>query len=147
MLKSSSYHQTESELNRKWFHIDATGMVVGRLATTIATMLKGKHKPTFTPSIDNGDFVVVTNCEKIVFTGKKMKEKNYFWHSNNIGGIKKRNVEEQLAIHPELVIYEAVKGMLGKTTLGRKQLTKLKIFKGDKHDHEAQQPETLNLKK
>ena len=146
MYKEKSFVLKPAEAQKKWYHIDATGMVVGRLATEIAMILRGKTKPTFTPNTDSGDFVVVTNCEKIKFTGKKMDEKIYFWHTNHIGGIKQRTVREQLAKHPELIIMDAVQGMLPKNTLGRKQLTKLKVFVGPKHEHEAQRPEEYKVK-
>jgi large subunit ribosomal protein L13 len=133
------------EAVKKWYHIDATDLIVGRLATEVANILRGKNKPTFTPNTDSGDFVVITNCEKVKFTGKKWSDKNYFWHTNHIGGIKKRTATEQLKIHPELIVMEAVKGMLPKNTLGRQQLTKLKVFVGGAHDHEAQKPETLKV--
>lgn len=147
MYTERSYVQKPSETVKKWVEIDATGMIVGRLATTIATVLRGKNKPIFTPNTDCGDFVIVTNCEKVVLTGNKWNTKIYNWHTNHIGGIKKRTATEQLQKHPELIVYEAVKGMLPKTTLGREQLTKLRVFKGAKHVHEAQKPEVLDLKK
>jgi large subunit ribosomal protein L13 len=130
---------------KKWYHIDAEGLVVGRLATEITRLLKGKDKPIFTPNTDSGDFVVVTNCEKIVFTGNKTENKKYWWHTNHIGGIKNRTVTEQLQKHPELILMKAVKGMLPNNTLGRKQLTKLKLFTGTEHGHLAQKPEILKL--
>lgn len=146
MYTQKSYTMKKEDLNdKKWYVIDATDLVVGRLATKAAELLRGKHKATFTPNLDSGDFVVITNCEKVKFTGTKWDDKNYFWHTNHIGGIKKRTAKEQLEIHPELIVYEAVKGMLPKTTLGRKQLTKLKVFVGANHAHEAQKPEVLKL--
>ncbi len=145
MYQQKSYHLKKSEADRKWLHIDATDMVVGRLATQIAMILRGKNKATFTPSADNGDFVVVTNCEKVKFTGTKWDDKKYFWHTNHIGGLKQRTAKEQLDKHPELIVMEAVKGMLPKTSLGRKQLTKLKVFKGETHDHQAQNPQTITV--
>jgi large subunit ribosomal protein L13 len=132
--------------NKKWFVVDATDMVVGRLASEVAKVLKGKHKPQYTTHNDAGDYVIVVNADKIKFTGKKWDEKEYFWHTNHIGGIKKRTAKEQLEKHPELIIEDAVRGMLGKNTLGRKQLTKLKVFVGPNHTHEAQKPETLTFK-
>jgi large subunit ribosomal protein L13 len=135
------------ELNGKWWHIDATDLIVGRLATEVASILRGKYKPTFSPNLDCGDFVVITNAEKVKFTGKKWDDKDYFWHSNHIGGIKKRTAKEQLEKHPELIVFEAVKGMLPKTSLGRKQITKLKIFTGPEHSHEAQKPEIRKFSK
>ena len=147
MITQSSYTITKAEMaDKKWFVVDATGMVVGRMASEIAKILRGKHKPQFTTHNDAGDFVIVINAEKVKFTGKKWDEKEYFWHTNHIGGIKKRTAKEQLIKHPELIVEEAVKGMLGKNTLGRKQLTKLKVVVGPNHGHEAQKPEPLTFK-
>ncbi len=120
-------------------------MVVGRLASEVAKVLKGKHKPTFTTHNDAGDYVIVINAEKVRFTGKKWDDKNYFWHTNHIGGIKSRTAKEQLEKQPTAIVEEAVRGMLGKNTLGRKQFTKLKVYVGPNHDHEAQKPEPLKL--
>lgn len=135
-----------NEIEKKWLVVDATDMVVGRLATEVANILRGKNKPTFSPNADNGDFVIITNCEKVKFTGRKWTDKNYYWHTNHIGGLKKRTAQEQLDKHPELIVYEAVKGMLPKTSLGRKQLTKLKVVVGAEHKFEAQKPEALVIK-
>lgn len=146
MYTQKSFSLKKDEIDRKWWVVDATDLVVGRLATEVATLLRGKHKPTFTPNQECGDFVVITNCEKVKFTGKKWDDKTYYWHSNFVGGLKKRTAKEQLEKHPELLVYNAVKGMLPKTSLGRKQLTKLKVFVGDAHDHDAQKPETLSIK-
>jgi large subunit ribosomal protein L13 len=147
MIKQKSYAATEADMsNKKWYVVDAADMVVGRLASEVATVLRGKNKPQFCTNNDMGDYVVIVNAEKVKFTGNKWKKKIYNWHTNHIGGIKQRRAEEQLAIHPELIVYEAVKGMLPKSTLGRKQLTKLKVFVGDKHNHEAQKPEVLKIK-
>ena len=147
MYTQKSYTLTAEEMkDKKWYVIDATDLIVGRLATTAADILRGKNKPTFTPNQDSGDFVVITNCEKVKFTGNKWNDKKYFWHTNHIGGIKQRTATEQLEKHPELIIMEAVKGMLPKTTLGRKQLTKLKVFVGPEHAHEAQKPEKIEVK-
>lgn len=146
MIKQSSYTITKAEMaNKKWYVVDATDMVVGRLASEVAKVLKGKHKPTFTTHNDAGDYVIVVNAEKIRFTGKKWDDKNYFWHTNHIGGIKSRTAKEQLAKDPTVIVEEAVRGMLGKNTLGRKQFTKLKVYAGATHDHEAQKPETLKI--
>ena len=146
MIKQSSYTITKAEMaNKKWYVVDATDMVVGRLASEVAKVLRGKHKPTFTTHNDAGDYVIVVNAEKVKFTGKKWDEKNYFWHTNHIGGIKSRSAKEQLAKHPTAIVEEAVRGMLGKNTLGRKQFTKLKVVVGPTHGHEAQKPETLKI--
>ena len=146
MFKSKSYILKAVDDHKKWLVVDATDQVVGRLATQIADILRGKAKTTYTPNVDSGDFVVVTNADKVKFTGKKWDDKNYFWHTNHIGGIKKRTAREQLEKHPELIIYNAVQGMLPKNTLGRKQLTKLKVFAGPSHTHEAQKPEVYTIK-
>lgn len=146
MYTQKSFVLKPAEADKKWYVIDAKDLVVGRVATEIARLLKGKHNPKYTPNTDSGDFVVVVNAEKVRFTGKKWDDKDYFWHSNFTGGIKKRTAREQLEKHPELIIYEAVKGMLPKTTLGREQLTKLKVFVGETHTHEAQKPTVWNVK-
>lgn len=147
MITQKSYTIKKADIDqKKWFVVDATDMVVGRLASEVAKVLKGKHKPTYTTHNDAGDYVIVINAEKVKFTGKKWDEKEYFWHTNHIGGIKSRTAKEQLSRHPELIVEEAVKGMLGKNTLGRKQFTKLKVVCGPTHGHEAQKPETLTFK-
>jgi large subunit ribosomal protein L13 len=135
----------EANVDKKWYVVDATDMIVGRLATEVAKILKGKNKTTYSPNADVGDFVIVVNAEKVRFTGDKWNKKIYNWHTNHIGGIKARTATEQLEKHPELIVYEAVKGMLSKNTLGRKQLTKLKVVVGTDHKHEAQKPEVLKL--
>lgn len=146
MYTQKSFVLKPKEADKKWHLIDAKDKIVGRLATEIADILRGKNSPSFTPNTDSGDFVVVVNADKVRFTGKKLDKKVYYWHTNHIGGIKQRTAREQLERHPELIIMNAVKGMLPKTTLGRKQLTKLKVFTGEEHTHEAQKPEVYNLK-
>lgn len=146
MYTQKSFSAKKEDMDRKWWVIDATDMVVGRLATETANLLRGKGKPTFTPNQECGDFVVITNCEKVRFTGNKWKGKIYYRHTNHIGGIKQRTATEQLEKHPELIVMNAVKGMLPKNTLGRKQLTKLKVFVGSEHSHEAQKPEVKVIK-
>jgi len=145
MLKQKSFVLKPAEHVKKWWVVDCKDLVVGRVATQIATLLKGKHNPKYTPNTDSGDFVVVINAEKVKFTGNKWNDKNYFTHTNHVGGLKKRTAKEQLTKHPELIIYNAVACMLPKTSLGRKQLTKLKIFVGDKHAHDAQKPEQYKV--
>jgi large subunit ribosomal protein L13 len=146
MITQKSYTITKAEMaNKKWYVVDATDMVVGRLASEIAKVLKGKHKPTFTTHNDAGDFVIVINAEKVKFTGAKWDDKVYNWHTNHIGGIKARTAKVQLQKHPEAIVEEAVRGMLGKNTLGRAQFTKLKVFVGPTHTHEAQKPEVLKF--
>jgi large subunit ribosomal protein L13 len=146
MYTQKTYVPKAGEIQKNWYVVDATDMIVGRLATEVASILRGKNKPNFTTNNDNGDFVIITNCEKVKFTGKKWDDKDYFWHSNHIGGIKKRTATEQLQKHPELILEEAIKGMLPKTTLGRKQLTKLKIVVGSEHPYQAQKPIELKIK-
>ena len=146
MYTQKSFSAKKEDMDKKWWVIDATDMVVGRLATETANLLRGKGKPTFTPNQECGDFVVITNAEKVRFTGNKWNGKIYYWHTNHIGGIKQRTAKEQLAKHPELIVMNAVKGMLPKTSQGRKQLTKLKVFVGAEHSHEAQKPEVKVIK-
>jgi large subunit ribosomal protein L13 len=146
MYTQKSFVLKPADADKKWYVVDAKDMVVGRLATQIADVLRGKNSPKFTPHTDSGDFVVVVNAEKVVFTGNKLEAKKYYKHTNHIGGLKSRTAKEQLERHPEMVLMNAVKGMLPKTSLGRKQLTKLKVFAGETHSHEAQNPEVLNLK-
>lgn len=136
----TTYMAKPNAVERKWYVIDAAGKRVGRLATEIATILRGKHKPEFTPHVDTGDFVVVVNVEKVVFTGKKLTKKMYYRHSGYPGGLKETRAIDMLNTHPERVLYSAVKGMLPHNTLGRQQLTKLKLYAGSEHPHQAQQP-------
>jgi large subunit ribosomal protein L13 len=145
MYTQKSFVLKPSEADKKWHLVDAKDKVVGRLATEIADILRGKKSPKFTPNTDSGDFVVVINADKVKFTGKKLDQKVYHWHTNHIGGLKQRTAREQLSRRPDLIIMDAVKGMLPKTTLGRKQLTKLKVFAGETHDHEAQKPVPFTL--
>lgn len=146
MITQKSYTITKAEMaNKKWYVVDATDMVVGRLASEVAKILKGKHKPTFTTHNDAGDFVIVVNAEKVKFTGNKWDAKVYNWHTNHIGGIKARTAKEQLVKNPAAIFEEAVRGMLGKNTLGRAQFTKLKVVVGPTHTHEAQKPEALKF--
>ncbi len=135
-----TYSQKASEVQRDWYVIDAADQVLGRLATQIATLLRGKHKPTFTPSIDGGDFVVVVNAEKIRITGRKAFQKTYIRHSGYPGGLKVTPYKVMLAKHPERILRFAVKGMLPKNRIGRRLLTKLRIYAGPHHPHTAQQP-------
>jgi large subunit ribosomal protein L13 len=135
-----TYVANAQDRERNWLVVDAAGQTLGRLATQIASTLRGKRKPTYTPHVDTGDFVIVVNAEKIAVTGKKLTEKRYWRHSGYPGGIRSRTLEEQLRRRPEEVIRHAVKGMLPRTRLGRKQLTKLKVYAGPEHPHQAQQP-------
>ena len=135
-----TYSQKASEVSRDWYVVDADGQTVGRLSTQIATLLRGKHKPTFSPNIDGGDFVVIINAEKIQLLGKKQDQKMYYRHSNYPGGFKSVSYRRMLATHPDHILRYAVKGMLPKTRLGRRQLVKLRIYAGATHPHLAQQP-------
>lgn len=135
-----TYSQKATEIQRDWHVIDASGLVLGRLATQIATILRGKHKPTFTPSMDGGDFVVVINAEKIRVTGRKAEQKMYYHHSGYPGGLREIPYKEMLTKHPDRILLLAVKGMLPKNRLGRKLLTKLRVYRGPHHPHAAQQP-------
>lgn len=132
-------------VTHQWFVVDAESVVLGRLATQIANVLRGKHKPVYTPSVDTGDFVVVVNAEKIALTGKKVADKVYYSHSGFPGGIKSATAGELLAKKPEELIRKAVKGMLPKNKLARHMLKKLKVYSGASHPHEAQQPAQLTL--
>jgi large subunit ribosomal protein L13 len=140
-----TYVANSSDRERNWLVVDASGQTLGRLATQIADALRGKRKPTYTPHVDTGDFVVVINCEKVAVTGNKRAEKRYYRHSGYPGGIRSRTLEEQLQRRPEEVIRHAVKGMVPRTRLGRKQLTKLKIYAGPEHPHQAQQPKPMEI--
>jgi large subunit ribosomal protein L13 len=133
----------KKEVERKWYVFDAKDRVLGRLATRIATYLRGKNKPVFTPNVDTGDFVVVVNAEKIKLTGKKLDDKVYYHHSGYIGGIKAATAKERMGSDPEGIIMDAVWGMLPKNRLGRAMLKKLKVYRGSEHPHSAQKPETI----
>ncbi|KAB8142148.1 50S ribosomal protein L13 [Chloroflexia bacterium SDU3-3] len=135
-----TYMQKTAEVQRDWYVVDATDQVLGRLSTQIATLLRGKHKPTFTPHIDGGDFVVVVNAEKVRVTGRKAEQKMYYRHSGFPGGFKKITYRRMLTSHPDRIIRFAVKGMIPKTRLGRQIMGKLKIYAGPSHPHAAQQP-------
>ncbi len=141
-----TWNAKPEEIERKWWHVDASGKTLGRLSTEVASVLRGKNKTTFTPNVDVGDFVIVTNSEKIVLKGAKMDQKKYYRHSRYFGGLKEFSASQMLERDPVYVIQEAVKGMLPKTKLGRQLLTKLKTFKGPDHPHASQKPETLNVK-
>ncbi len=135
----------KGEVERKWYLVDASDKVLGRLATRIATYLRGKHKARFTPNVDTGDFIVVVNAEKVTLTGKKLDDKIYYHHTGYPGGIKAETARKRLQRKPEAVIMDAVWGMLPKNRLGRAMLKKLKVYRGAEHPHESQQPETITL--
>ena len=134
-----------AEVRREWFVVDAEGKTLGRLATEIATRLKGKHKPIFTPHVDTGDYIVVVNAEKVRVTGNKMKDKMYHHHTGYIGNLKSINLEKLLIKAPERVIETAVRGMLPRNPLGRAMFKKLKVYAGPEHQHAAQQPQPLEF--
>ena len=140
-----TFMASPATIDRKWYVVDATDMTLGRLASEVAKVLRGKNKPIFTPHIDCGDNVIVINAEKIKVTGKKMDQKVYYHHSDYVGGLKEATLREKLAKKPEQVIELAVKGMLPKGPLGRQMLTKLQVYAAPEHKHEAQKPEVLTF--
>ncbi|MEM8961125.1 MAG: 50S ribosomal protein L13 [Acidobacteriota bacterium] len=140
-----TYSPKRDEIERRWYVVDAAGLTLGRLSTEIARVLRGKHKPTFVPHLDTGDFVVVVNAEQIVLTGNKESQKLYRRHSGRPGGLREMTAAEMRQKHPTRLIEKAVKGMLPKGPLGRKQLKKLRVYAGTEHPHVAQQPEPLAL--
>jgi large subunit ribosomal protein L13 len=142
-MKTTSAKNTD--VVRKWHVVDADGMVVGRLATRIAMILRGKNKPIFTPHVDTGDFVIIVNADKVRFTGNKLEQKTYYRHTGYIGGIKQKTAGDIMKTTPERILMSAVRGMLPKNRLGRQQLKKLKVYRGAEHPHKAQNPEELNL--
>ena len=146
MLVQKSFSIKKAEVDKKWILVDADGKVLGRLATEIATILRGKDKPQFTPSMDMGDNVIVINADKVVLTGKKSLDKDYFSYSGYPGGIKFTNIKKVISENPEFVIEHAVKGMLPKSKLGRKQFGNLKVYVGSEHPHTAQKPEKIDSK-
>jgi large subunit ribosomal protein L13 len=135
----------EAEIEHNWYVVDAEGKTLGRLATRVATILRGKHKPTFTPHLDVGDHVIVLNAEKVAVTGKKVTDKVYRWHTGYIGGLREVRFDEMVKSHPERVIEWAVQGMLPKNRLGRAMAKKLKVYRGSTHPHEAQRPRVLEV--
>ncbi len=135
----------KDEIERNWYIVDASDKVLGRLASRIATYLRGKHKPQFTPNVDTGDFIVVVNAEKIRLTGNKLEQKVYYHHTGYPGGIKAETAKSRIKRKPEQMIIDAVWGMLPKNRLGRKMIKKLKVYRGAEHPHHAQKPEPLNI--
>ena len=140
-----TWNAKPGEIDRRWYLVDADGQTLGRLATRIADTLRGKDKPQYTPHVDTGDFVVVVNAEKVAVTGQKLDQKRYYRHSGYPGGLRERTLREQLDRQPAEVLRKAVKGMLPRNRLARQQLTKLKIYAGPEHPHQAQAPEPLPL--
>ena len=141
----NSFMANPAKVERKWYVVDATGYTVGRLASEVAKVLRGKNKPVFTPHVDTGDYVIVVNADKIKVTGKKLDQKIYYHHSDYVGGMKETTLREMLAKKPEKVVELAVKGMLPKGPLGREMFTKLHVYAGAEHPHAAQQPEALTF--
>ena len=141
-----TFTATPADIEKKWILIDAEGVVLGRLATIVANRLRGKHKPTFTPHVDDGDNVIVVNADKVAFKGNKFEAKKYYWHTGHPGGIKSRTKEQILeGAHPERVVFQAVKRMLPGNRLRNKQMTNLRVFAGTEHGMEAQKPEILDV--
>lgn len=140
-----TYMAKSQELDRKWYVVDASGQTLGRLATQVATVLRGKHKPTYTPHVDTGDHVIIINAEQIELTGNKLHAKKYYRHSGHPGGIKEMTAFEMRQRRPERMLKLAIWGMLPHNKLGRQMIRKLRVYAGSEHPHEAQQPETLNI--
>lgn len=140
----SSFMAKPAEVERKWYIIDAANKPLGRVASTAASILRGKIKPTFTPNVDCGDFVIILNADKAVLTGKKLEQKYYYHHSGYIGGLKEISYKRMMAENPEKAMMLAVKGMLPHNTIGASSLTRLRVYKGTEHNHEAQKPEVYN---
>ena len=140
-----TYMAHAETVERKWYVVDAAGVTLGRLATRVASVLRGKHKPTYTPNVDTGDFVIVINTDKVVLTGNKLEDKMYRYHTGYIGNLKEIPYKKLMAEKSDLAVYEAVKGMLPKNSLGRQMLKKLRVYKGAEHNHSAQKPETLKV--
>ena len=141
-----TYSAKPGEVERKWYLIDAEGVVLGRLAATVATLLRGKHKPMYTPHIDTGDHVVVINADKVRLTGRKLTQKRFYWHTGYPGGIKNKTMEQILGgKHPQRVVEKAIERMVPRGPLGRAQMRKLRVYAGAEHPHAAQQPEALDL--
>jgi len=145
MLTTRTYMAKPGEIDRRWYVVDARGKVLGRLATRVAMVLRGKQKPQFTPHVDTGDFVIVVNAQKVRLTGKKLRQKIYYRSSGYPGGLKATSAGTMLKTHPERVIQHAVRGMLPKTKLGDALYRKLKVYAGEKHPHEAQKPVPLEV--
>ncbi|OEH93222.1 50S ribosomal protein L13 [Bacillus solimangrovi] len=142
----TTFMAKQSEVERKWFVVDAEGKTLGRLSTEVASILRGKHKPTYTPHVDTGDHVIIVNAEKIELTGKKLSDKMYYRHSNHPGGLKVRTANEMRTNYPEKMLEIAIKGMLPKGSLGRQMAKKLHVYRGSEHQHQAQKPEVYELR-
>lgn len=142
----TTFMANENNVERKWYVVDAEGQTLARLSTEVASLLRGKHKPTYTPHVDTGDHVIIINAEKIHLTGNKLDDKIYYRHSNHPGGLKSRTANEMRTKYPEQMLEIAVKGMLPKNKLGRKMIKKLNVYRGAEHKHQAQQPEVYELR-
>ncbi len=140
-----TYMQKKEDVNRKWYVVDAEGQTLGRLATKVATILRGKNKVTYTPHVDTGDYVIIINASKVKLTGNKLDDKMYYNHSGYPGGLRERNAKTMIEKYPEEMVQRAVKGMLPKGPLGRKMLKKLFVYAGDTHEQQAQKPEKLEI--
>lgn len=141
----TTFMANEQNIERKWYLVDAANMPLGRVASQVASILRGKNKPTYTPHVDTGDYVIVINTDKMILTGKKLEQKYHFTHSGYMGGLKLTQYKAMMANKSDETLYLAVKGMLPKNALGRKMLKKVRVYKGAEHNHEAQQPEVYNL--
>ena len=141
-----TYMPSEKNIDRKWYIVDATGQTLGRLASQVASVLRGKNKPQFTPFMDMGDFVIIINADKVKLTGKKLEQKVYSTHTGQPGGLKETKYKLMMQTKPELVVKKAIKGMLPKNSLGRDMIKKLKVYAGGEHNHQAQKPEVLEIK-
>lgn len=142
---NKTYMAKAEDVERKWYIVNAEGIVLGRLASQVAMILAGKNKPTYTPHVDCGDHVIIINCDKVLLTGKKLEQKYYRYHTGYIGGLKEIQYKKLMSEKPDFAVYRAIKGMLPKTPLGRKMLTKLRVYKGSEHNHQAQQPIELKI--
>ena len=141
----NSFMANPDKIERKWYVVDAEGCTLGRLASNVASVLRGKNKPVFTPHVDTGDYVIIINADKVKVTGKKLEQKIYYSHSDYVGGMKETTLKEMMAKKPEKVVELAVKGMLPKGPLGRQMYSKLHVYAGPEHDHAAQKPEVLTF--
>lgn len=142
-----TYMAKAETVERKWYVIDATGMVLGRLASQVAAILRGKNKPTFTPHVDTGDHVIILNADKVILTGNKLDQKKYYYHTGYVGGIKEIGYRDLMAKKSDFAVYEAIRGMLPHNSLGRAMIKKLRVYKGGEHEQQAQKPEVLVLDK
>lgn len=145
-MKTTKFAKKE-DINRKWYVVDAKDQILGRLSCRIASYLRGKHKPVFTPNVDTGDFVIVVNADKVKVTGKKLTDKIYYRHSGYVGSIREKALKDRMKEEPENVIIDAVRGMLPKNRLGRAMIKKLKVYRGPEHSHAAQKPELIQITK